>query len=490
MSLLGLFVSAYLYLYKIGRIGTLACGSGGCETVQTSSWSRFLGVEVALIGVLGYALLLVVALVALRPGQVERRRPALLLAGAGGGRRPVHALSHLSRALRHPRHLPLVRRLGGHHRDDPGACSARPAPPPYRLPPSVDRDAKAPPKGLALAGALPDGALGVVYGDIGTSPLYALKECFDGAHGVPPTRGERARRALAGVLVAQLRRRRSSTSRFVMRADNRGEGGILALLALVRPRGAPAIGARAAAHAASVCSARRCSTATASSRPPSRCSARSRASRSPRPRFEPFVVPIAVVILVGAVHVAAAGHRGIGAVFGPIMAVWFICIACSGIRGIMLHPSVLARAQSRATPSTSSRATACQGFLVLGVGGAGDHRRRGAVRRHGPLRPPADPARLVRAGPAVAAAQLLRPGRAAARATRRRRATRSTRWCPGWGLYPMVVIATAAAIVASQALISGAFSLTRQAVQLGLLPARDHRAHLARPRSGRSTSPR
>jgi uncharacterized membrane protein len=85
MSLLGLFVSAYLYLYKIGRIGTLACGSGGCETVQTSPWSRFLGVEVALIGLVGYALLLIVALVALRPDQVERRRPALLLTGLAAG---------------------------------------------------------------------------------------------------------------------------------------------------------------------------------------------------------------------------------------------------------------------------------------------------------------------------------------------------------------------------------------------------------------------
>ena len=66
MSLLGLFVSAYLYLYKIGRIGTLACGSGGCETVQTSPWSRIAGVEVALIGVIGYALLFVLAMLALQ----------------------------------------------------------------------------------------------------------------------------------------------------------------------------------------------------------------------------------------------------------------------------------------------------------------------------------------------------------------------------------------------------------------------------------------
>jgi len=84
-SLLGLFVSAYLYLYKIGRIGTLACGSGGCETVQTSPWSRLFGVDVALIGLLGYAVLLVVALLALRSTQVERRPPALLLTALAAG---------------------------------------------------------------------------------------------------------------------------------------------------------------------------------------------------------------------------------------------------------------------------------------------------------------------------------------------------------------------------------------------------------------------
>jgi uncharacterized membrane protein len=80
MSLLGLLVSAYLYLYKIGRIGTLACGSGECETVQTSQYSRFLGVEVALIGLVGYALLLAVALVALQPGYATSRGPVRLLA--------------------------------------------------------------------------------------------------------------------------------------------------------------------------------------------------------------------------------------------------------------------------------------------------------------------------------------------------------------------------------------------------------------------------
>ena len=81
MSLVGVFVSAYLYLYKIGRIGTLACGTGGCETVQLSPWSRFLGIEVALIGLVGYAVLFVVGLVALRPSMVGARWPVSLLAG-------------------------------------------------------------------------------------------------------------------------------------------------------------------------------------------------------------------------------------------------------------------------------------------------------------------------------------------------------------------------------------------------------------------------
>jgi uncharacterized membrane protein len=84
LSLLGLFVSAYLYLYKIGRIGTLACGAGGCETVQQSPWSRFAGMEVALIGMAGYAGLLLLSLAALQPGLSDRRWPATLLLWLSG----------------------------------------------------------------------------------------------------------------------------------------------------------------------------------------------------------------------------------------------------------------------------------------------------------------------------------------------------------------------------------------------------------------------
>lgn len=84
LSLLGLLVSAYLYLYKIGRIGSLACGTGACEAVQASVWSRVAGIEVALIGVLGYSTLVLVSLASLQPQLVALRWPVTLLAGLAG----------------------------------------------------------------------------------------------------------------------------------------------------------------------------------------------------------------------------------------------------------------------------------------------------------------------------------------------------------------------------------------------------------------------
>ena len=84
LSLTGLFISAYLYLYKIGKIGTLACGTGGCEAVQLSSWSRFAGLEVSLIGIAGYAGLLALSLAALQPSLAAQRWPATLLGSLAG----------------------------------------------------------------------------------------------------------------------------------------------------------------------------------------------------------------------------------------------------------------------------------------------------------------------------------------------------------------------------------------------------------------------
>ena len=84
LSLAGLFISAYLYLYKLGKIGSLACGSGGCETVQWSPWSQIAGIEVSLVGLLGYAGLLVLSLMSLQPKLARERLPATLLAVLAG----------------------------------------------------------------------------------------------------------------------------------------------------------------------------------------------------------------------------------------------------------------------------------------------------------------------------------------------------------------------------------------------------------------------
>src|SRR4051812_12735994 len=84
LSLTGLFISAYLYLYKLGRIGSLACGTGACETVQLSSWSRFAGVEVSLIGLIGYAALLVLSLASLQGGGAQQQWPLRVMAIAAG----------------------------------------------------------------------------------------------------------------------------------------------------------------------------------------------------------------------------------------------------------------------------------------------------------------------------------------------------------------------------------------------------------------------
>lgn len=84
LSLSGVFVSAYLYLYKLGKIGSLACGAGGCETVQLSRWSTFFGVDVALIGLAGYAALLVLSLAGLQPRWSESRGVSAMLIAASG----------------------------------------------------------------------------------------------------------------------------------------------------------------------------------------------------------------------------------------------------------------------------------------------------------------------------------------------------------------------------------------------------------------------
>lgn len=316
-------------------------------------------------------------------------------------------------------------------------------------------------------------ALGVVYGDIGTSPLYALKECFSGLHSVPVTRAN-----VLGVMSLVFWAINFVVSfkyiSYVMRADNRGEGGILALLALVRPHGTapttrrrailiglglfgaallygdgiitPAISVLGAVEGLSVAT----------------------------PTFEDWVVPIAALILTILFWVQRHGTSRVGAVFGPVMLLWFVCIAVLGLRGIVLHPDVI-RAVNPEYAVRFMIEDGMKGFLILGsvvlvvTGGEALYADMGHFGSR--------PIRFAWFGAALPALLLNYFGQAAYLLENPQAATNPFySLVPGWALYPMVGIATAAAVVASQALISGAFSLTRQAVQLGYAP-RVHIVH-------------
>jgi len=317
------------------------------------------------------------------------------------------------------------------------------------------------------------GALGVVYGDIGTSPLYAIKECFNLPHGVTPELGNvlgvlsLVFWALTLIIVVKY-------VTFVLRADNHGDGGILALLALVteqrsHPRSGetghkrwillvglalfgfsllladgmitPAISVLGALEGLDVAT----------------------------PMFRPWIVPIAVGILLALFMVQRKGTGGIGAVFGPVMMLWFVAIAALGAPAIARHPEVLAAVN----PWHAVRFFAdngLHGFLLLGsvvlcvTGGEALYADMGHFGRL--------PIRVSWMSIVFPALLLNYFGQGALLLERGAEAAANPFYAlaPGFLLYPLVVLATTAAVIASQAMISGAFSLAQQAVQLGYLP--------------------
>jgi len=323
---------------------------------------------------------------------------------------------------------------------------------------------KAPPRGRALA-ALAFTALGVVYGDIGTSPLYALKECFGGLHNIPPTREN-----VIGVMSLVFWSINFVVSlkyiSFVLRADNRGEGGIMALLALVRPltrvRGARAVLISLGLFGAALLYGDGVITPAIS------VLGAVEGLKVATPALHRFVWPIAVAILSVLFLVQRHGTAGIGRVFGPVMAVWFVSIALLGVRGILLHPSVLVALNPLHAIDLFVR-DGLQGFLILGsvvLVLTGAEALYADMGHFGPR-----PIRVTWFAVVLPCLLLNYFGQAALLLERPEAAVNPFfSLVPSWGLYPMVVVATAAAIVASQALISGAFSLTRQAVQLGYSP--------------------
>ena len=308
------------------------------------------------------------------------------------------------------------------------------------------------------------GALGVVYGDIGTSPLYALRECVSGAHGVAPT-PENVLGLLSLITWALVLAVTLKYLWFVLRADNQGEGGVLALFALVESeRGARGrrallllglfgagllVGDGVITPVVSVFGALEGIEVMA-------------------PSLEPLVVPGTVAILVLLFSFQRGGTARIGRAFGPVMGLWFLALAIAGAVSIAHAPGVLAALDPRWALRFLAGA-GWAGFLLLG---AVVLVITGAEALYADLghfgRAPIRAAWLTVVLPALLlnyfgqGAALLRDPRAAA--------SPFYALTPGWTLYPMLALATAAAVIASQALISGVFSLARQAVQLGYWP--------------------
>jgi KUP system potassium uptake protein len=309
-------------------------------------------------------------------------------------------------------------------------------------------------------------ALGIVYGDIGTSPLYAMRECFHGPHaiGVTPENvfGVLSLIFWALVLIISIK-----YCVFVLRADNHGEGGILALTALATPIkivsrsekwllvvlgifGAallygdgiitPAISVLGAVEGLNVAT----------------------------PLFAPYVVPATVAIIVGLFLIQSRGTAKVGRLFGPVMLAWFLVISALGVAQIAKNPSVVAAFNPVHALNFFLR-NGWHGFLVLGTvflvvtGGEALYADMGHFGKR--------PIRIVWYAVVLPALLLNYLGQGALLIENPAAAENPFyRLAPDWALYPLIALATCAAIIASQALISGAYSLTMQAIQLGFMP--------------------
>jgi KUP system potassium uptake protein len=317
-----------------------------------------------------------------------------------------------------------------------------------------------------LSAVLALSVLGVVYGDIGTSPIYALRECFTGKHPIPVTTdnvlGILSLIFWTLILVISLK-----YMVYVLRADNRGEGGTFALLALLRPDrqqtrwtrrflillgllgAAMLYGGAMITPAISVLSA-------------------VEGLQLATPALHSYVIPITVIILILLFSVQSHGTAKVGAIFGPITLVWFAVLALLGIRGILQAPEVLlAVSPWYAVKFFLNNGTA--GYLVLyavflvTTGGEALYADLGHFGRL--------PIRRVWFAFVLPALLINYFGQGALMiADPSASAHPFYHLAPSWGLYPLIILATAATIIASQAVITGAFSMTRQAIQLGQLP--------------------
>lgn len=328
--------------------------------------------------------------------------------------------------------------------------------------------------------ALSVAALGVVYGDIGTSPLYTMKEAFANSHHHLPVTDANILGILSLIFWVLILIVTVKYVTFILRADNKGEGGIMALMALAL-RNQPEVsrsrnlilalglfgatlfyGESLVTPAISVLSA-------------------VEGLEVVTPALGPLVIPVTLGILVALFTIQRRGSGGIGRLFGPVMGLWFISLAMLGLLNIIAAPEVLrALDPSRALHFLTLNPKL--GFFTLGAvvlaitGAEALYADMGHFGRK--------PIRMAWYGLVLPSLVLNYFGQGALLLSQPEAIGNPFfRMSPGWLLYPLVTLATAAAVIASQAVISGAFSVTRQAIQLGYLP-RLHIQHTSDTRIG------
>lgn len=323
-------------------------------------------------------------------------------------------------------------------------------------------------KSNALPIATTLGALGVVYGDIGTSPLYALKEAAKAAaHGSPITNdailGVASLILWALILIISLK-----YALLILRADNRGEGGIVALLALLHARHAAPGTWRASLLVVGLIGAALLYGDGAITPAISVLSA-IEGLKVDAPSLSPVVVPLTIAILVGLFLMQKQGAGFIGRIFGPVMLGWFAVIAALGIHGIVKAPAVLAALSPLYAVEFLLHQDFHISFAILGAaflavtGGEAMYADMGHFGRF--------PIRLAWFAVALPALVLNYFGQAGLLITDPTAIDNPFyQLAPDWAQYPMVVLAAVATVIASQAIISGVFSLTQQSIQLGFLP--------------------
>lgn len=316
--------------------------------------------------------------------------------------------------------------------------------------------------------ALSLGALGVVYGDLGTSPLYTVRECFNPVHGVAPNH-ENVLGVLSLIFWALTIAVILKYLVFVMRADNEGEGGIMALLALILPRGLAPSAQRTTALVLCALVGTALLLADGMITPVITVLGAVEGLEVATPVLRPFVVPIALVILVGLFMLQKRGTAAVGALFGPAMLLWFGMIALLGLPWVLREPTVLLAV----LPWHAVRFLAfngLNGFLTLSAV---------VLCITGTEALFADMGHFGRAPIRLAWYILVFPclllnyfGQGAALLSGAGAVVENPFYAlaPPGLLYPVVAVATVAAIIASQALISGSFSLAQQAMQLGYSP--------------------